>query len=111
MPQNGYLSALINAHIQYDLPGYWVSDNTASVDGTRFDMSEKNLLSEYDLRYASYGGVSYYLVSDEYIALFSRFIPCGVGETVRLIDGIMENEYAVPPTHIHGDTHTQSTVV
>ena len=102
---------MINAYNQYDLPGYWGSGNTASVDGTRFDMYEQNLLSEYHLRYASYGGVGYYLVSDNYIALFSRFIPCGVREAIHLIDGLMENESDIQPTRIHGDTHAQSTVV
>lgn len=102
---------VINAYNQYDLPGYWGTGNTASVDGTRFDMYEQNLLSEYHIRYASYGGVGYYLVSDNYIALFSRFIPCGVREAVHLIDGLMENESDIQPTRIHGDTHAQSTVV
>ena len=66
---------VINAYNQYDLPRFWGPGNTASVDGTRFDLYEQNLLSEYHVRYASYGGVGYYLVSDTYIALFSRFIP------------------------------------
>ena len=102
---------VINAYNQYDLPRHWGPGNTASVDGTRFDMYEQNLLSEYHVRYASYGGVGYYLVSDTYIALFSRFIPCGVREAVHLIDGLMENDSDIQPTRIHGDTHAQSTVV
>ena len=102
---------VINAYNQYDLPRYWGPGNTASVDGTRFDLYEQNLLSEYHVRYASYGGVGYYLVSDTYIALFSRFIPCGVREAVHLIDALMENDSDIQPTRIHGDTHAQSTVV
>ncbi|MDB4222939.1 Tn3 family transposase [Granulosicoccus sp.] len=102
---------VINAYNQYELPRFWGRGNTASVDGTRFDMYEQNLLSEYHVRYASYGGIGYYLVSDNYIALFSRFIPCGVREAVHLIDGLMENESDIQPTRIHGDTHAQSTVV
>jgi len=102
---------VINAYNRYDLPGYWGSGNTASVDGTRFDMYEQNMLSEYHVRYASYGGVGYYLVSDKYIALFSRFIPCGVREAIHLIDGLMENTSDIQPNSIHGDTHAQSTVV
>ena len=35
-------------------------------------------MTEYHVRYGGYGGIGYYLVSDTYIALFSRFIPCGV---------------------------------
>ena len=102
---------VINAYNKYELPGYWGSGKTASADGTRFDMYERNIMSEYHLRYASYGGIGYYLVSDKYIALFSRFIPCGVREALHLIDGIMENTSDIQPDTIHGDTHAQSTVV
>lgn len=80
---------VVNAYNKFELPGYWGTGTTASVDGTRFDMYEQNLLSEYHVRYASYGGVGYYLVSDKYIALFSRFIPCGVREAMYLIDALM----------------------
>ncbi len=41
-------------------------------------MYEQNLLAEYHIRYGGYGGVGYYHVSDDYIARFSHFIPCGV---------------------------------
>ena len=51
---------------------------SASADGTKWDLYEQNLLSEYHIRYGGYGGISYYHVSDTYIALFSNFIPCGV---------------------------------
>lgn len=105
------ITAVVNAYNQYELPSYWGSGKAASVDGTRFDMYEQNLLSEYHIRYASYGGVGYYLVSDKYIALFSRFIPCGVREAVHLIDGLMENESDIQPEQVHGDTHAQSTLV
>jgi len=102
---------VINAYNEYELPGHWGTGASASVDGTRFDMYEQNLLSEYHLRYASYGGIGYYLVSDQYIALFSRFIPCGVREALHLIDGILENTSDIQPDRIHGDTHAQSTIV
>lgn len=104
-------SDVINSYNHYDLPKFWGTGDTASVDGTRFDMYEQNMLSEYHLRYASYGGIGYYLVSDQYIALFSRFIPCGVREALHLIDGILENDSDIQPDTIHGDTHAQSTVV
>lgn len=102
---------VINKYNEYDLPKHWGTGENASVDGTRFDMYEQNLLSEYHLRYASYGGIGYYLVSDQYIALFSRFIPCGVREAMYLIDSIIENESDIQPEAIQGDTHAQSTVV
>ena len=82
---------VVNAYNKFELPSYWGTGTSASVDGTRFDMYEQNLLSEYHVRYASYGGVGYYLVSDTYIALFSRFIPCGVREAMYLIDALIQN--------------------
>ena len=102
---------VINAYNAYELPKFWGTGKTASVDGTRFDVYEQNLLSEYHIRYASHGGIGYYLVSDKYIALFSRFIPCGVHEAMYLLDGILENSSDIQPRTIHGDTHAQSTVV
>ncbi len=102
---------IINTYNEYDLPKFWGTGENASVDGTRFDMYEQNLLSEYHLRYASYGGIGYYLVSDKYIALFSRFIPCGVREAMHLIDAIIENESDIQPNNVQGDTHAQSTIV
>jgi len=47
----------------------------------------------------------------KYIALFSRFIPCGVREYLHLLDGIMENNSDIKPSTVHGDTHAQSTVI
>ncbi len=102
---------VVNNYNEYELPGFWGTGETASVDGTRFDMYEQNLVSEYHVRYASYGGIGYYLVSDKYIALFSRFIPCGVREYLHLLDGIMENDSDIKPSIVHGDTHAQSTVI
>jgi TnpA family transposase len=102
---------VINTYNEYELPGYWGTGESASVDGTRFDMYEQNIVSEYHVRYASYGGIGYYLVSDKYIALFSRFIPCGVREYVHLLDGIMENDSDIQPSTVHGDTHAQGTVI
>ena len=102
---------VINAYNKFELPSYWGTGTSASVDGTRFDMYEQNLLSEFHVRYASYGGIGYYLVSDTYIALFSRFIPCGVREAMYLIDALMQNESDLSPDTIHGDTHAQSTII
>ena len=83
----------------------------ASVDGTKWDLYEQNLLSEYHIRYGGYGGVGYYHVSDTYIALFSHFIPCGVWEAVYLLDGLLKNHSDIQPDTIHGDTQAQSASV
>jgi hypothetical protein len=41
-----------------------------------------------NLRVSGYGGIAYRQVSNTYVALFSRFIPCGVWEAVYIIDGL-----------------------
>ena len=66
------------------LPKFWGSGKRVSADGTKWDLYEQNLLSEYHIRYGGYGGIGYYHVSDTYIALFSHFIPCGVWEAVYI---------------------------
>jgi TnpA family transposase len=43
-----------------------------------------------------------------HIALFSRFIPCGVHEAVYMLDGLILNGADVKPDKIHGDTQAQS---
>lgn len=80
----------------------------ASADGTKWNLYEQNLLSEYHIRYGGYGGIGYYHVSDMYIALFSNFIPCGVHEAVYILDGLIRNGSEIQPDTIHGDTQAQS---
>ena len=58
-----------------------------------------------------YGGVGYYHVSDQYIALFSNFISCAVHESIYLLDGIVENDSDVEVSKVHGDSWAQSEVL
>lgn len=102
---------VINTFNKFTLPSYWGSGKSASADGTKWSMYEKNLMSEYHLRYGGYGGIGYYHVSDTYIALFSHFIPCGVYEAVYILDGLIRNESDIMPDTLHGDTHAQNTPV
>lgn len=102
------IEKLINAYNKFELPGYWGNGKSASADGTKWSVYEQNLLSEYHIRYGGYGGIGYYHVSDTYIALFSRFIPCGVHEGVYILDGLMQNESEIQPDTLHGDTQAQS---
>ena len=53
-------SLLVNGYNRFSLPTYWGTGETASVDGTRWDVYENNLVSEYHVRYGSYGGIGYY---------------------------------------------------
>lgn len=102
---------IINAYYQFALPRYWGSGKHAAADGTKWDVYERNLLSEYHIRYGGYGGIGYYHVSDTYIALFSHFIPCGVWEAVYILDGLLKNESDIQPDTIHADTQGQSAPV
>jgi len=105
------INVLINAYNRFLLPGYWGSGETASADGTRWDVYENNLISEFHVRYGSYGGIGYYHVSDKYIALFSRFIPCGVYEAAFILDLFFPNKSDIKPHTVYGDTHAQSLTV
>jgi TnpA family transposase len=57
------------------------------------------------------GGIAYHYVSDTYVALFSRFIPCGVWEAVHLIEGLLANQSDIQPSTVHADTQGQSAPV
>jgi TnpA family transposase len=102
------IADIINAYNKFELPRYWGSGKSASADGTKWNVYEQNLLSEYHLRYGGYGGIGYYHVSDKYIALFSHFIPCGVHEAIYILDGLLANTSDIQPEIMHGDTHAQS---
>jgi TnpA family transposase len=105
------ITTIINAYNNFSLPRLWGSGKHASADGTRWDLYEQNLLSEYHIRYGGYGGIGYYHVSDTYIALFSHFIPCGVWEAVYILDGLLKNESDIQPDVLHADTQGQSEPV
>ena len=99
---------IINAYNGLKLPRCWGSGKTAAADGSKFEVYENNLLSEYHIRYGGYGGIGYYHVSDTYIALFTHFIPCGVYEAVYILDGLLKNTSDIQPDTLHADTHGQS---
>ncbi|EQK39620.1 tn3 transposase DDE domain protein, partial [[Clostridium] bifermentans ATCC 19299] len=93
------------------IPKLWGDANTVSADGTKLELYDENLLSEYHIRYGGYGGIAYNHVSDRYIALFSHFIPCGVWEAVYIIDGLLKNKSDIQPDTVHADTQGQSVTV
>ena len=94
----------INFYNRFTLPQFWGTGQHASVDGTKWNIFEQNLLAEYHIRYGGYGGIGYYHVADTYIALFSHFIPCGVWEAIYIFDGLFNNKSEIQPDTIHGDT-------
>lgn len=99
---------VINLYNKFELPSYWGSGKSASADGTKWNVYEENMLSEYHIRYGGYGGIGYYHVTDNYIALFSRFIPCGAYEAIYILDGLIENRSDIRPDTLHGDTQAQN---
>ena len=105
------ITEIVNAYNLFTLPKQWGSGRSASADGTKWDVYEQNLLSEYHVRYGGYGGIGYYHVSDMYVALFSHFIPCGVWEAVYILDGLLKNESNIQPDTLHADTQGQSAPV
>lgn len=105
------ITKVINAYNQFDLPKFWGDGSHASADGTKWELYEQNMMSQYHIRYGGYGGIGYYHVSDTYIALFSHFIPCGTYEGVYILDVLQKNESDIQPDTLHGDTHAQSYTV
>jgi len=83
----------------------------AAADGTKVDLYENNLLSSYHIRYGSYGGIAYHVVSSLYIALYSHFLNCGMWEGNFLIDALIGNTSDIQPKVIHSDTQGQSTAI
>lgn len=102
---------LINAYNLLPLPKCWGTGNRAAADGSKFQIHENSLMSEYHIRYGGYGGIAYHHVSDTYIALFTHFITCGVWEAVYILDGLLKNSSDIQPDTLHADTQGQSVTV
>ena len=101
---NAALVDILNRYHVLELPTFWGKGTSAAADGTKYDLYEQNLLSEYHIRYGGYGGIAYHHVADSYIALFSHFIPCGTWEAVYIIDGLLKNSSLIQPKTLHADT-------
>jgi TnpA family transposase len=54
------ITIAIEGNNRFNLPKYWGTGDRASVDGTKWDIYENNLLAEYHIRYGGYGGIAYY---------------------------------------------------
>lgn len=102
---------VVNGYNRFLLIRSWGSGKHVSADGTKWDLYERNLLSEYHIRYGGFGGIGYYHVSDLYIALFSHFIPCGAYEGVYILDPFYQNRSDIQPDTVHADTHGQSAPI
>jgi hypothetical protein len=69
---------IVNQYTRFELPQFWGAANVAIADGTQMELRENNLLGERHIRYGGYGGIAYHHISATYVALFSKFIACGV---------------------------------
>ncbi|MBW8482621.1 Tn3 family transposase [Actinomadura parmotrematis] len=102
---------VVNAFNKLDVASVWGDGKTVAADGSQIDTWENNLLAETSIRYGGYGGIAYRHISNTYVALFSRFIPCGVWEAVYIIDGLLKNTSDIQPDTIHADTQGQALPV
>ena len=102
---------IVNAYAQLDLPRLWGDGSHAAADGSQVDTWSDNLLAESHIRYGGYGGIAYRHIADNYIALFTHFIPCGVWEAVYIIEGLLRNTSDIQPEVVHADTQGQSLPV
>lgn len=105
------MSDVINEYVRFPIPFLWGTGKSSVADGTHYELRENNLLGERHIRYGGYGGIAYHHISDTYVALFSRFIACGVWEAVYILDGLLQNKSVLQPDTVHADTHGQSAVV
>ena len=108
---NEAIASVIDAYAAIGLHAHWGTGDAASADGMKWDVHPASLITEYHVRYGGYGGIGYYLVSDTYIALFSRFIACGAYEGHSILDFVAENRSAIQPSSVHADTHGQSAPI
>jgi TnpA family transposase len=105
------ITGVIDAYSRVGLHRHWGSGESASADGMKWDVHPESLKSSYHIRYGGYGGIGYYLVSDTYIALFSRFLACGAYEGHAILDFVTENRSLLQPSTVHSDTHGQSAAI
>ncbi|WP_327581817.1 Tn3 family transposase [Nonomuraea sp. NBC_00507] len=102
---NKAITDVVNAFAALDVVKAWGDGSSVGTDGTQVDTYIDNLLAETSIRYGGFGGIAYHYVSDNYIALFSRFVPCGA---IYIIDGLLANASEVQPKTVHADTQGQS---
>ncbi len=108
---NAAIATVVNAFAELDVVKAWGDGTAVAADGTQVETYIDNLLAETSIRYGGVGGIAYHYVSDTYVALFSRFIPCGVWEAVHLIEGLLANKSDIQPSTVHADTQGQSAPV
>ena len=99
---------VVNAYADFDLQRLWGSGVRAAADGTHIPIYDDNPFAAYHWRFRGMAGVAYRHVADSYIAIFSRFIPCGVAEAAYILDGLLRNFSKIRPRILHSDTRGQT---
>jgi TnpA family transposase len=102
---------LQNLFLGFDLTKLWGRGESAAADGTHFETFRNNLMAARHFRYGRTGGIAYRHVSDNYIALFSRFIGCGIYEATYILDILQNTLSEIHPTRLYADSHGQSAHV
>src|SRR4051795_7351258 len=105
------ITGVIDAYARVGLHRFWGSGESASAGRMKWDVHPESLKTSYHIRYGGYGGIGYYLVSDTYIALFSRFLACGAYEGHSILDFVAEKRSLLQPSTVHSDTHGQSAAI
>lgn len=105
------ITRVVNCLNEFSILRVWGTGQRVGVDGTFEDIHDDNMVSEQHIRYGKKGGIAYRHVADNYIALFSTFIQCGVWEAIHIIDGLLKNASEVQPNIVHSDTQGQSLPV
>ena len=105
------IAIIANAYMKLQLPLQWGDGTRLAGDGSLWVLSRHSPFGERHIRYGRWGGIAYYHVADNYIAIFSKFIPCGVYEAVHILDPLIKKLVEIKGKIIHGDTHAQSASV
>ncbi|TAM33193.1 MAG: Tn3 family transposase [Nevskiaceae bacterium] len=108
---NSALRLVTETYLNLELPSVWGTAETVSVDGTHYETYDQNLHSGFHFRYRKRGLVAYRHVAGSYIAVFRRFIPPGLHESLFVIDGLLEAGLSVEASKVYGDSHAQTTAV
>jgi TnpA family transposase len=95
----------------FELTKLWGDGAAVAVDGTKFNMYERNLMAEPHIRYGGWGGIGLNYVTDNYIAWLCHFITCGTWEGIYLFDGHFNSESDIKPHTFYSDTQGQSAPI
>jgi len=108
---NKSMVKIINCLNDFPLLNAWGTGQRSVIDGTFEDINDNNMVAENHIRYGGKGCIAYHHVADNYIALFSSFLQCGMWEAIHIIDTLLKNASEVQPKIVHADTQGQSLPV